>query len=55
MVGELVTTIHKDDNTSSARWNVLSNEGQRLAYGVYLYHVDAPGIGEKIGRLALIK
>ncbi len=55
MVGELVHTIVKDDNTSIARWNVLSNEGQRLAYGVYIYHVDAPGIGEKIGRLALIK
>jgi hypothetical protein len=55
MVGELVQTIVKDDNTSIARWNVLSNEGQRLAYGVYIYHVDAPGIGEKIGRLALIK
>jgi hypothetical protein len=55
MVGELVTTIDKDDNTSIARWNVLSNEGQRLAYGVYIYHVDIPGVGEKIGRLALIK
>lgn len=55
MVGELVATINKDDNTSIARWNVLSNEGQRLAYGVYIYHVDAPGVGEKIGRLALIK
>jgi len=48
MVGELVTTIQKDDNTSVARWNILSSEGQRLAYGIYLYHVDAPGLGEKI-------
>ncbi len=55
MVGELVATIPKDDNTSIARWNVLSNEGQRLAYGVYIYHVDVPGLGSKIGRLALIK
>ena len=30
-------------------------EGQRLAYGVYIYHVDIPGVGEKIGRFALIK
>lgn len=55
MVGELITTIEKNDNSSIARWNVLSYEGQRLAYGVYIYHVDAPGIGEKIGRIALIK
>jgi len=55
MVGELVETIVKDDFTSMASWNVLSNEGQRLSYGVYIYHVEVPGVGEKIGRLALIK
>jgi len=55
MVGELVDTIVKDDNTSMATWNLLSYEGQRIAYGVYLYHVDAPGVGEKIGRFAVIK
>jgi hypothetical protein len=55
MVGELVDTIEKDDATNFASWRILSNEGQRLAYGVYLYHVDAPGIGQKIGRFALIK
>jgi hypothetical protein len=36
-------------------WSILSYEGQRLAYGVYIYHVDVPGVGEKIGRFALIK
>ncbi len=55
MVGELVDTIIKDDDTSIASWNVLSYEGQRLSYGVYIYNVDVPGVGEKIGRLALIK
>jgi hypothetical protein len=55
MVGELVDTIEKDDTNSYADWIILSNEGQRLAYGVYLYHVDVPGVGEKIGRFALIK
>lgn len=55
MVGELVQTIEKDDMTNYASWDLLSYEGQRTAYGVYLYHVDAPGVGEKIGRLALIK
>ncbi|MEW6511443.1 MAG: hypothetical protein AB1428_10830 [Bacteroidota bacterium] len=55
LIGELVDTIVKNDNTSMASWNLLSYEGQRLAYGVYLYHVDVPGVGEKIGRFALIK
>jgi hypothetical protein len=25
------------------------------AYGVYIYHVDAPNVGEHIGKFALIK
>jgi len=55
MIGELVDTIEKNDGTSYADWHLLSYEGQRLAFGVYLYHVDVPGVGEKIGRFALIK
>lgn len=55
VVGELVDTIQKDDNNSYADWNLLTNEGHRLAYGVYIYHVDVPDVGQKIGRFAVIK
>ena len=55
LVGELVDTIEKDDFTSMASWDLLSSEGMRIAYGVYIYHVDVPGVGEKIGRFAVIK
>ena len=36
-------------------WDVLSKDNSEIAYGVYIYHVDAPGIGKKIGRFAIIK
>jgi len=26
-----------------------------IAFGVYVFHVDAPGIGEYIGKFAVIK
>jgi len=55
LTGELVQKIEKDDLGSTAYWDLLSFEGQRVAYGLYIYHVDVPGVGEKIGRLALIK
>ncbi|OQA67281.1 MAG: hypothetical protein B6D44_04400 [Ignavibacteriales bacterium UTCHB2] len=55
ITGELVDTIHKDDLTSMASWNLLSSEGMKIAYGVYLFHVEIPGVGEKIGRFAVIK
>jgi len=55
IAGDLVKTIEKDDLASIATWDLLSSEGQKISYGVYVYHVDAPGIGEHIGRLAVIK
>jgi hypothetical protein len=55
VTGELVDTIEKDDTRDYAVWDLLTFESQQTAYGVYIYHVDAPGIGTKIGRFALIK
>ena len=36
-------------------WNLLNKDGFGVAYGVYLAHIDAPGIGEKLIKFALIK
>jgi len=55
VTGEFVAEIQKDDNLSYATWNLLTFESQRIAYGVYIFHIDAPGIGTKIGRLGIIK
>lgn len=55
--GRLVKTINHNSNqfNSIQTWNLKSEDGLDVAYGIYIYHVDAPGIGEKIGRFALIK
>ena len=42
-----------DDGQES--WDLLNKNGQEIAYGVYIYHVDAPGVGKKIGKFAVIK
>jgi len=36
-------------------WDLKTKDGRDLAYGVYIYHVTAPGVGEKTGRFAVIK
>ncbi|MDP3684793.1 MAG: hypothetical protein Q8S01_12770, partial [Ignavibacteria bacterium] len=36
-------------------WDVLSDEKFEISYGVYVYHVDAPGVGQKTGTFAIIK
>jgi hypothetical protein len=36
-------------------WDMLTKDNLEISYGVYLYHVDAPNIGEKTGKFAVIK
>jgi hypothetical protein len=55
ITGEKIREIQKNDMNGYATWNLLTSEGQSIAYGVYIYHIDAPGIGTKIGRFAVIK
>ncbi len=55
--GHLVQTISHDSVAADGQeaWNLVSRDGMNVAYGIYVYHVDAPGIGKKIGRFAIIK
>jgi hypothetical protein len=39
----------------SEEWNLQNRDNMEVAYGVYVYHIDAPGIGEHIGKIMLIK
>ena len=55
--GYLVDEIKHDDvfENGSESWNLLSKDGLEIAHGIYLYHVDAEGIGEHTGKFAVIK
>jgi len=55
--GYLVQTLLHDATVDNGQepWNLVSKDGMDISYGVYIYHVDAPGIGEKIDRFAVIK
>ncbi len=57
ITGELVATINHDSAMldGSAEWNVLTRDELQVSYGVYIYHVEAPGVGEKVGKFAIIK
>ncbi len=41
--------------TSQVEWDLKTTENLDVAYGVYLYHIDAPGVGTKTGKFAIIK
>ncbi|MBN2011366.1 hypothetical protein JW960_18665 [candidate division KSB1 bacterium] len=39
----------------SEPWNLRTRDEMDIAYGLYIYHIDAPGIGEHVGRFIVIK
>ena len=55
--GYLVDTIEHDSDMidGTAVWDVLSKDNMQIAPGNYIYHVDAPDVGQKIGRFMVIK
>jgi hypothetical protein len=57
VAGKLVKTLVKDSNASdgSLAWDLISDDGMDIAYGLYVFHVEAPGIGDHIGKFAVIK
>jgi len=55
--GQLVDIIEHDGTIADGieSWNLVSKDGIDVSFGVYVYYVEAEGIGTKIGRFAVIK
>ncbi len=55
--GYLVQTLAHEapaENGAEA-WDLVSKDGMNIAYGIYIYHVEAPAVGTQIGKFAVIK
>ena len=66
VTGELVDVVYHnlpgDDTpdpegseTGGERWDMITSNGQSIASGIYIYRVESPDYGEKIGKFAVIK
>jgi hypothetical protein len=57
VAGALIKTLEKTTGATDGTlsWNLITEDGTDVAYGLYIYHVDAPGVGEYIGKFAIIK
>ncbi len=55
--GELVKTINHTSTIDfgTGKWDLLTKDNLTASYGIYIYHIEAPGIGEKIGKMAIVK
>jgi hypothetical protein len=55
--GKFVDEVHHSSSISDGQesWDLVSKDGMDIAFGVYVYQIDAPGVGQKIGKFAVIK
>ena len=55
--GELVRTLEHNGTGGDGQlsWDLKTSENLDIASGMYVFHVEAPGVGEHIGKLAVIK
>ncbi len=60
LAGNLIKVLEHDDNGGqdggTCWWDpMLTMNQQQIASGVYLYYVDAPGIGTHVGKFAVVR
>jgi hypothetical protein len=48
LAGTLIRILNKDDNTTYTTWDLHNSANIQIASGLYILHIDAPGIGERI-------
>ena len=55
--GRFVRELNHFSETSDARmpWDLRTKDGLEVAPGIYFFVVEAPGIGQSVGRFAIIK
>ncbi len=54
--GDLVRTLRQDGSTAGyVPWDLRTKDNLDVAPGLYVFHVEAPGLGTYIGKFAVIK
>ena len=56
VAGDLVQTLTHDGMTTGiVPWDLRTKDRLEVAPGLYIFHVDADGVGESVGKFAIIK
>jgi hypothetical protein len=53
--GELIRTIEHTDGTQLERWDIRNANDVPVASGIYIAHVELPGVGERVLKLAIVQ
>ncbi|MBI5019829.1 MAG: hypothetical protein HZB59_00130 [Ignavibacteriales bacterium] len=54
LASDMVRVIDKDDNLTTTDWDLRNKNNLPVASGMYIVHIEMPGIGEKILKVAII-
>ena len=52
--GTLVTTLEKNGPETYFEWDLTNDHGRKIGSGVYLVHVDVPGVGSRIVKFGVV-
>ncbi len=55
IAGQLVKTLFKNDTSNELRWNLRNEAGLRVASGMYIAHIEVPGVGEKVLKIGIVQ
>jgi hypothetical protein len=55
LAGTLIKTLVKSGPATSLDWDLLTEEGLPVSSGMYLIHVEVPGVGEKVIKFGVVK
>lgn len=55
--GQLVATLEHNESlwNGTEIWNMQTKDELDIAYGLYIYHIKTPDLGEKTGKFAIVK
>jgi hypothetical protein len=54
LAGNLVRRLEKNDpSTTLMKWDLKNHNELPVASGIYVFHVEIPGVGEKVGKIAV--
>lgn len=55
LAGQLIKTLEKNDQTNQLTWDLRNESKLKIASGMYIAHIEVPGVGEKILKFGIVQ
>ena len=55
LAGQLVKTLYKNNSSNEITWDLMNEAGLKVASGMYIAHIEIPGVGTKVLKFGIIQ